>query len=610
MTEIFDIQEFLRRHEPFSTLAQRSLNLLAENIRITYHRCGEVLQPAQRLYLIRSGAAELRSADQRLLEQIGEGECFGRADLLHHHACDLAITSEDSLIYQIDSGLFEKLCEIEKGFRRYFKIPHDSRIRLALANRADSLSLTTEVASLCKREPVTISPQASVQDAARLMNQQKVSSLLVVDREHLLGIITDSDMRRRVVAEGASASTTVASAMTASPLTVHSESFVFEALLLMTRHNIHHLPVMANNGVSGLITSNDLVRTQRSQPVLLISEIWKAADTDQLAAVAAEIPTLFTRLVEADGRARDVSRILTALSDAITLRLINLAENALGPAPVPYAWLGFGSQGREEQNISSDQDNALLLDNSFDTETHGDYYKQLADFVCDGLNRCGYVHCPGNVMAKNPQWRLSEKQWLKQFACWIEEPDASAVMHSSIFFDMRVICGEKSLAESLRDLIKTRAPENSIFLAFMAKNSLTHQPPLGFFRNLVLERESQHKDELDLKHKGAICITDLARLHALASGIASVNTSDRLRDLADTGVLNRKDVRNLLDANEFINNVRLQNQITELRLGQKPDNFVAPKNLSSLQRNHLKDAFKIIKRGQESLRQRFLQGMN
>ena len=608
-SELSDIHRFLADTSPFAELGDELLRMVSANLHIIYRRRGAAIELQPRLYLLRSGAVDLRHSDGTLIDQIGPGDGFGQRGFIDHNGCDSAQCSEDSLVYLLADGLFEKLCELSKPFRRFFTIPHQSRIRLAVANRGDTLSLTAKVGSLLQRSPVTIESSASIRSAAQRMSSERLSSMLVCDNGELVGMFTDSDLRRRVVAEGIDTSQPVASVMTAEPITVARNSFVFEAIVAMSQHNIHHIPVIDDSGaLAGLLTTTDLIRAQRSQPVFLVGEVFKADNADKLADIATAIPDLFARLVEADGRAGDISRLLTVVSDAITQRLLQLAEQQLGMPPVAYAWLGFGSQGREDQNISSDQDNALLLSDDYLADQHGDYFAALSEFVCDGLDRCGYVYCPGGIMAKNPQWRQTVSQWQQQFRHWINQPEPKAVMHTSIFFDLRAVAGTAELVVPLQKTITQRAADNRIFLAHLAANCLKHTPPLGFFRNLVVEGRGEHKDQLDLKHKGSITITDLARLYALANRLGAVNTSERLRDLADTGVLNRKDVRNLLDANEFINTIRLQHQAQALASGQQPDNYVAPSSLSSLQRSHLKDAFHVIKRSQELISRNFLGG--
>jgi CBS domain-containing protein len=337
-----------------------------------------------------------------------------------------------------------------------------------------------------------------------------------------------------------------------------------------------------------------------------VGEVWKQDDVAGLVAVSRRLPQMVATLVEADARARDIGRVVTTVSDALTQRLLELAEARLGAPPVPYAWLALGSQARREQTAHSDQDNALLLDDAFDADAHDAYFQDLAAFVCDGLDACGFVYCPGEVMATTDRWRQPLAAWKKTFDGWITEPRPKALMHTSIFFDLRAVYGEMGLGRELRRFFLDASESNSIFLASLSVNALDFKPPLGFFRQFVLEKKGEHADTLDLKHKGVVPIVDLARVHTLAHGLDAVGTEERLDRLAATkGTLSAEDAANLRDAHEFIAMTRLRHQAEQIKRGEAPDNYVAPDALSPFERRHLKDAFKIVSRMQSALEQRY-----
>jgi CBS domain-containing protein len=281
-----------------------------------------------------------------------------------------------------------------------------------------------------------------------------------------------------------------------------------------------------------------------------------------------------------------------------------MAEAQFGDPPVPYAWLALGSQARQEQTARSDQDHALLLSNEVQPE-HDAYFKQLATFVSDGLHACGYEYCPGEVMATTDKWRQPLAKWRTYFDGWIQEPQPKALMHSSIFFDMRHLHGDDDLTRRLRADVLDQCKNNSIFLASMTVNALKFEPPLGFFRQFVLEKRGDHADTLDLKHNGVVPAVDIARIHTLARGIDAVNTKERLDALETSGGIAASDAANLRDAFEFISMVRLRHQAQQIRAGKEPDNFVPPDSLSDFERRHLKDAFKVVSRMQSALEQRY-----
>jgi CBS domain-containing protein len=317
---------------------------------------------------------------------------------------------------------------------------------------------------------------------------------------------------------------------------------------------------------------------------------------------------MLVTLVEANASANSIGHIVSSVGEAINCRLLALAEESLGPPPVPYAWLTGGSLGRREQTAHSDQDNCLLLSDAYQAAAHGGYFEALSELVCDGLDGCGYVYCPGEIMAKTPRWRQPLAVWKGYFDKWIDQPEPKALMHACIFFDLRCLYGDSALFSELQSHILDRAARNRIFHAFMASNALTHQPPTGFFRNFVLIKDGVHDHTLDLKHNGVVPITDLARVQALAGGVAAVNTHERLEAVASQGALSRDGAANLRDALEFIGTVRLRHQARRIQAGNPPDNFMAPKDLSPFERNHLKDAFAVVRTIQAAFSQRYQAG--
>jgi CBS domain-containing protein len=317
---------------------------------------------------------------------------------------------------------------------------------------------------------------------------------------------------------------------------------------------------------------------------------------------------LMVQWVNAGMRAQQVSRILTAISDAITVRLIQLAEEKLGPAPAPWCWLGFGSQARSEQLIGADQDNGILIDDSVPADRL-DWYRALATQVCDGLDSCGYVYCPGGIMATTDDWRQPLANWQRTVRRWAMTPTPDAVMRVSIFFDIRCIYGDSRLAARLQQTMLEQASGNSIFLAALAANALDSRPPLGIFRRFVVDRDGEHRDSLDLKKRGVLPVTEIVRLHALAHKLTAVNTSERLELLAKNKHMTIVDSRNLADALNFIQQVRIRHQCEQILRGEKPGNFLNPRDLPKMAKEQLRDAFTIIDEAQSAVRQTYRAGM-
>jgi CBS domain-containing protein len=467
--------------------------------------------------------------------------------------------------------------------------------------------MTVEVSHLLKKSPVVINLNNSIREAARLMSDKNVSSVMLMDGERLAGLVTDRDLRKRCVAAGLSPEEPVNRIMTSDLETIQEGTLAIQALMTMTRLHVHHLPVMRNSQVVGMLTATDLARHQTTNSAFLATDIRKAERVEDLAKISSRLPELQFQLANSSASALHIGDAISSITDSLTSRLIEMAEAELGPAPLPYVWMCGGSQARREQTSHSDQDNALLISDQMQPE-HADYFQQLAKRVTDGLNACNFIYCPGEAMASNPKWRQPLKVWRKYFNTWINKPDPMALMLSSIFFDLRPVYGDKELFNELQSDILSKTRGNGIFTAYMAANALQHRPPLGFFRNFVLIHDGEHNDTFDIKHRGIVPITDIARVFALSQGLQPVNTSERLQAAAETPILSRDMGENLVDALEFIASMRINHQAEQIRKGLQPDNYLSPNELSDLERRHLKDAFRVIQDMQETMENRYQGG--
>lgn len=611
--EVTELVTFLRATPPFDALPRDTVARTARRLDITYVPAHTVVlemgDEVDALSLLRSGAVELTNDEGSLVARLGEGEFFGYPALLTGEPAGRRVTTlEDSLLYLIPETAFNRLRSASETVDRFFARAHSDRIRDALRDKRQNTPLATPLRGLLPRAPVTASPTVSIREAAQTMRDERVSCLLLCTDGELVGLVTDRDLRNRGLAAGVDPDQPVRAIMTDDPITVSAGQYAFEALLTMSRHNVHHLPVTDGSTLAGVVTTTDLMRLQADNPVYLVGEIWKQNDRSGLVDVSRRLPRVVLDLVGSGARAHDVSRVITAVSDALTQRLLELGEARIGPPPVPYAWMAFGSQARFEQTAHSDQDNALLLANEADLDAHDDYFRRLANFVCDGLDACGFDRCPGEVMATTERWRQPLAAWKHTFRSWIDEPTPAALMHATIFFDLRHVHGDATLTQALQSFILNQTPNNTIFLACLATNALEATPPLGFFRQFVLTEHGGQKDTLDLKHQGIVPIVDIARIHALAHGLPAVNTQERLRKGVDAGGLNADDAADLRDAHAFIARVRLEHQAAQVRRNEEPDNFVAPDALSDFDRRHLKDAFKIVSTMQSALAQRYQTG--
>ena len=481
---------------------------------------------------------------------------------------------------------------------------YGSGLRTAQADPHQGL-IATPVKTLQRRRPVTSTATASIRQVAEVMRREGVSSMLLVDGARLVGIVTDRDLRNRVLAAGLNPELAVSTIATADPLTVQSSANAFDALLLMARHNLHHVPVMDGGTVAGMITATDLAEWQNNSAVVLGRDIHAQPDLPGLKAASARVHQLQRNLVAAGTSAFAMGQIITTMTDALTTRLLQLAETRLGPPPVPYAWVAAGSQARGEQTAKSDQDNCLVLDDQFDAALHGPYFEALARQVCTGLDACGYIFCPGEMMAMTDTWRQTARRWREYFRAWINQPDPKALMHTCVFFDLRCVYGSAALLEEVRQPALQATRGNSLFLSHMASNALSRRPPLGLFGRLTTARSGEHAGAIDLKMNGIVPIIDLARVYALAGGYPQVNTHDRLAHSAQAHEVSEQGAHDLRDALEYLARMRIRHQARQLEAGRKADNLLRPSELSNFERTQLKDAFQVVQTLQETLGRRY-----
>jgi CBS domain-containing protein len=577
-------------------------------------RQGELLlSPGQlnrRLGLILTGAVCLQDPEAGLSVSLQAPDMFGwGATPARPLATWQAVVASDGWVAWLAPEVLASLCETQAQLAYFFpSLPGVAADDGPSASRASLNLLGTPIRTLIKREPITLPPDTPIRAVAELMRDSRVSSVLLVEQDHLVGLITDRDLRNRVVAQGLDIGRPVSDIATLTPLTVDANSPAFEALLLMARHNIHHMPVMDGPRLAGMITATDLTEQHSTSAVYLAGDIDKQTTVDGLVRISGKVKQLQQNLADADASAYSTGHIVTAITDALTIRLIHLAEVAYGPAPIDYVWVAAGSQARNEQTVKSDQDNCLILDDGYDQAVHGAYFKAFAKFVCDGLAACGYIHCPGDMMAMNDTWRQPRRVWAQYFHKWVNQPEPMALMLTCVFFDQRAIHGQAELLDSLRRDVLARTKGNSLFLAYMVSNALKHRPPLGLFGQISMIRSGENAHTIDLKHSGIVPIVDLARVYALAGGVAVANTHDRLAVAAQAGEVSAQSARDLRDALEFLGKLRIAHQARQTRQHQAPDNFLALDELSNLERSHLKDAFSVVQTLQEVLGQRYQSG--
>ena len=607
--ELAEIRDFLLAHPPFESMAPGAVERLVRRLRVEYFRRGTAIMVPGRdnlhLFIVRSGAVDMHDAVGTLVDRGEVGTCFGSTTLLGGNPSTFSVVAiEDTLALVMDAATFAELCSNAPGFEEFFDSQRARRmagaVALQQASSSGSAVLTTRLRDMVKREPVTVGLDATIRQAAAVMAEAGISSLLVMDGERLAGIVTDRDLRNRVLAVGLDPAGPVSAVMTTEPVTARADGLAFEALLEMVGRRIHHLPLVEDGRALGVVTTTDLMRLEHANPVYLAGDIAKQESGAAIAKIAARLPSVVESLVAQDASAADMGRIVTTVGDAIERRLIALAEARLGAPPVPYCWVTLGSRARMEQALAADQDNALIIDDAA-TSADKEYFAELARLVSNALVEAGYPTCAGDVMATNPNCRLRLKKWRKVFTDWMTAPVPEAILRASIFFDMRPVAGDASLYAELAEQVRTQAPTSARFLAHLAGAAVLNEPPIGFFRGFVLAKEGAHRDTLDIKRGGIGAVVDLARVHGLAVGSPAQNTDERLAAAVAAGRMDAGRGADLRDAFEFISYVRFRHQAARVRAGQAPDNRLSPDELSSFDKRHLREAFAIVRSAQSTL---------
>lgn len=462
-----------------------------------------------------------------------------------------------------------------------------------IAELQTSLLFLNEPISAHVRQAARCALNTPIRNAAALLGMSPGQVVIVTsDGDEAIGIVADSDLRERVVAAGLDPQSPLFRVMSSPLVTVRERALVFEALQLMRERAIQHLAVSADTGeVVGVLRYEDLSPFHRHSPALLIQEIRQAASTTALASARGRVPSFVRTLVEAGARPRNVNRVITSVSDAITERLIALAQQDLGPAPVRFAFVALGSEGREEQTLVTDQDNAIVYENAGgDPDRVSAYFQQFGIRVCDALAEVGFSYCPGQVMAKNPAWCKPISAWNQYFSDWIAASNPKDLLAINMFFDLRCLVGDRSLVGELRQHIRTELRAHPAFFPLFAQNALLYKPPLGLFGNIVADSAGASPKTFSIKD-AMMPVVNFARLYALQSGIPETNTFDRLRALLERNVIKKSTHDEACESYAFLMQIRLAHQAAALSEGAQPSNAIDPKSLSPIEETMLKKTF-------------------
>ena len=624
------VLEFLRKTLPFNELDDENLRRLARSCIIDFIPKSTIIfrqdqTEVEYFYLIQKGGVKTYLIDDQdevtLKDFRGEGEYFGALPIIQNTRANLNVeTVEDTFCFLFTKDAFRQLLETSPKVSHYFLRSLSEKLvntayselrhhRVAPRSESALYLFSTQVGNTVKGTPHTIAVGESVQQSAAKMAELHIGSLLVTDREgKIIGIVTDKDLRTKVVAAGLDYQTPVEEIMAAPVQSIPSHAVCFDAMLHMMRRRIHHLAVERRGEIVGMITTHDIMLLQGTSPLYLFREIVAQRSLAGLHPLARKVPNVVRGLIEEGAKANNITKMITVLNDHILEKLLTLLLEELGPPPLPFCWLLMGSEGRSEQTFKTDQDNALIYadpENESQRRQAEEYFSTFSKLAIENLVACGYPLCPGEMMASNPKWRLSATQWKKRFDSWINNPEPLEVMHTTIFFDFRAGFGELSLAEELRRHLARTIPRKELFLYHLARNAMEARPPLSFFRNFIVEKDGEHRNTLDIKTKGLVPFVDFARLFALKHGISESNTLNRMQLLAEGGHISREMFNETVKAYEFLMQLRLVHQMYKMEAEEEPNNNINPANLSDLEKQTLKESFEVVRRLQGHIRSEF-----
>jgi CBS domain-containing protein len=617
--------QFLKGIVPFSFLPEEEIEKISYEFSTVYHPKNTVLfiQGESRvgyLYIIQKGACERYFEDKgrkTLIGMLGEGDMYGGITMMLNDGIAVRTikTNENTYFYILPQKRFLDLCRRYEAFSDYFTDTFGKRmldksyaeiIAKNIQPKEEALQfLNQPVSSVTNRKLVYCDSDTSIREAASIMSRHSCSSIFIRDSsENFIGVVTDNDLRKKVIAKAYDIHLPAADIMSSPLCKITEQSLVFEAFMAMMQNNIKHIAVTDSGGrVIGIVTNRDLITAQGQSPFFVVREIVTSNSIDEIIDKNKRLPKLIQTLINNGAKAKNVTRFITTVSDTILNKIIGFAINELGPPPIPFVFMILGSEGRKEQTLKTDQDNAIIYEDVpiDDEQRVRKYFLNFGEKVCTWLDMAGYEFCKGDIMAKNPKWCQPLTVWKNYFNSWIHTAEAEDLLKSSIFFDFRSAYGDSTLTDRLRKYLLESLVGWTGFFRHLTENALCFRPPIGFFRNFVVESKGEHRDSLDIK-SAMTPVVDFARIYALKCGIEETNTQDRLYQLYLKNILTWQDYNEIDQAYSFMMQLRFVRQIASvIDEKSKPNNYINPKKLSKIEQTMLKEIFKKIENIQVKL---------
>jgi CBS domain-containing protein len=628
MFEGHRVAQMLSGTPPFNILPEPAREQIVGEITEVYYSKGTILffqekSRVEYLYIIKKGSLERywdQGGDQKLYGVLKEGDTFGGISMLVNNgtAVRTAQVAENTHFYILAKETFLSLCDEYPSFSDYFTNTFGRRmldrsyasiIRKDFGPKTESAQLfNMRVEDVCNTHLLTCDGNISIQAAAKKMSRRNNSSIFVRSAQgDLTGIVTDSDIRNKVVALGYDIQRPVADIMSSPLNTIPSGTMISEALLDMMESNMKHLAVTdADHQIVGVLTNSDILSAQEQSPFFILREISSATSLGQVVDQQRRLARLIQNMISNGAKSAIITKLITSISDAILSKLIRFALDLHGPAPAEFAFMIFGSEGRMEQTLKTDQDNAIVYADvdEADAEKVHHYFLKLGESVCTWLDQAGYAFCKGDVMAKNPRWCQPISKWKKYFHTWIRISTKEDLLQAAIFFDFRGAYGNMEMVDDLRLHLFQTLEGWTRFFKELTDNALGFRPPLGFFNNFVVASKGEHRHKFNIKN-AMTPVVDFARIYALNNNIADTNTQDRLYRLHLEKALNHEVYHELDRAYDYLMQQRLMCQISTIEKGRLPDNYINPKKLSKIEQSLFRTIFKRIESMQTKLRLKF-----
>ena len=621
------VLEFLGNKFPFSELTRTDLMKFAQRATIDFFPKGTLIfrqgeTDVTHFYVIQKGGVRSYRLDalgnMTLKDFRGEGEHFGVFPIIQNTRANLNIeTLDDTFCFLFNKKDFLNLLETNHKVKRHYLSTMSEKMvqpvysalrQQKISPRAEGalFLFSAKVGEFSKEQLFTAPLHTSVQQASLLMSEKKIGSILLTDDQgEIVGIVTDKDIRGKVVAKGLDYRTKASEIMAAPVQTISGHAVCFDALLTMIENRIHHLAIEENGKITKMLTTHDIMVAQGSSPYFIFREIQAQQRISGLYELSRKIPMIVRPLIEEGAKACNVTRMISVLNDHVLDRLLTLLQEEIGKAPLPFSWLLIGSEGRQEQVFKGNQANAIVYEDCPDENTGREaeeYFRTLSEQAVRHLIACGYPSEPGDHTAVDLKWRQPLSVWDRYFRDWCGFPDRERNFDPDLFFDFRSGAGNASFAEKLREQVHALTRGDEHLLRFLVQSCVSTQPPLSFYGNSVVEKDGQYRETLDIEAKSLVFFVVFARAMALKHGICKTNTLERLRLLLERQHIPSDLGPELVEAYELLKHLRLIHQLHLIEGGQVPDNKINPGDLSDLEKQTLKEVFEVIRRLQDFMR--------